>query len=78
VSAFTSVGSPYAKKAQEVTCIVVLDEKGRIVLPSIVRKNFGLEKGSGVQLIFSLDKNTIKLIPMVTRFSTKEKGAPYG
>ena len=77
MSAFTEGvrASPYSRN---VTCVIILDEKGRILLPSVVRKNFGLGKGVGITLTFSLDKNVITLVPMVTQFSTKEKEAPYG
>jgi bifunctional DNA-binding transcriptional regulator/antitoxin component of YhaV-PrlF toxin-antitoxin module len=39
-----------------------LDSKGRLSLPVDVRRNFGLDEGSEVLMIFSLDKNLVLLV----------------
>jgi AbrB family looped-hinge helix DNA binding protein len=41
---------------------VKLDSKGRISIPSEVRKNFGLEEGIEIELVFDLKKNFVILL----------------
>ncbi len=41
---------------------VRIDSKGRISLPSELRKNFGLKEGDEIELVFNLRKNFIILI----------------
>ena len=44
-------------KERVYTIPVKLDSKGRISIPSFLRKNFGLNQSSEIQLIFDLSKN---------------------
>ena len=53
--------SPFAKSAT-FTRKARLDSKGRLSLPVVVRRNFGLDEGSEVLMVFSLDKNLILLV----------------
>jgi AbrB family looped-hinge helix DNA binding protein len=39
-----------------------IDSKGRISIPSELRKNFGLEEGSEIELLFDLRKNFVVLV----------------
>ena len=39
-----------------------LDSKGRLSLPIDVRKSFGLDEGSEVSMVFSLDMNLVLLV----------------
>jgi AbrB family looped-hinge helix DNA binding protein len=41
---------------------VRIDSKGRISIPSVLRKNFGLEEGIEIELLFNLKKNFLVLI----------------
>lgn len=41
---------------------VKIDSKGRISIPGYVRRNFGLEKGSEVELRFNLKRNLILIV----------------
>lgn len=41
---------------------VKVDSKGRISIPSEIRKNFGLEEGKEIELVFDLRKNFLLLI----------------
>ena len=41
---------------------VKIDSKGRISIPSYVRRNFGLEEGSKVELRFNLKRNLILIV----------------
>ena len=57
---------------------VKVDSKGRISIPSEVRKNFGLEEGSEIELVFDLKENLVMLFfgqDSVT-VSTEACGAP--
>ena len=39
------------------TVFVKLDSKGRISIPSFLRKNFNLQEGAELRLVFDLSKN---------------------
>lgn len=52
-SAFS--GKPKRRKAR-------LDSKGRISIPSDIRKSFGLEKGAEITLVFDLRRNYLILV----------------
>ena len=39
------------------TVFVKVDSKGRISIPSFLRKNFNLKEGAEVRLVFDLSKN---------------------
>lgn len=39
-----------------------LDSKGRLSLPIDVRRSFGLDEGSEVRIMFSLDNNLVLLV----------------
>lgn len=39
-----------------------IDSKGRISIPSEIRKNFGLEEGFEIELLFDLKKNFVVLV----------------
>lgn len=41
---------------------VKIDSKGRISIPSEVRKNFGLDEGVEIELVFDLKKNFVVLV----------------
>lgn len=41
---------------------VKVDSKGRISIPSEVRKNFGLEEGFEIEMVFDLRKNFVILV----------------
>jgi AbrB family looped-hinge helix DNA binding protein len=43
------------------TRTVRIDQKGRISIPSEIRKNFGLEEGTEIELVFDLRKNYLIL-----------------
>jgi AbrB family looped-hinge helix DNA binding protein len=49
------------KKAKIFTKRLKLDSKGRILLPSEIRRNFGLDKGSEIDIAFNLEENVIFL-----------------
>ncbi len=40
---------------------VKIDSKGRISIPSVVRKNFGLEEAMEIEIVFSTRKNFVVL-----------------
>ncbi len=41
---------------------VKLDSKGRILIPAEIKRNFGLEAGSDIKAVFSLDSNLVLLV----------------
>lgn len=38
-----------------------MDSKGRVSIPSEIRKSFGLEEGTEIELVFDLRKNYLVL-----------------
>ena len=44
------------------TISVRIDSKGRISIPSFLRKNFGLQEGEDVRLVFDLKLNKILVL----------------
>lgn len=48
------------KKSQR-SLLVKLDSKGRISIPSFLRKNFGLKEGDCVELVFDLEKDSFSV-----------------
>ncbi|NIO23079.1 MAG: hypothetical protein GTN38_03580 [Candidatus Aenigmarchaeota archaeon] len=41
---------------------IKIDSKGRISIPSEIRKNFGLEEGVEIELVFDLKRNFVVLV----------------
>ncbi|MBI4163371.1 MAG: hypothetical protein HY512_00795 [Candidatus Aenigmarchaeota archaeon] len=48
---------PTQKNSLSKSVFVRLDSKGRISIPSFLRKNFNLQEGAEVRLVFDLRKN---------------------
>ena len=53
------------------TNITKLDSKGRILIPSPVRKHFKVKNGTEVILIPDADKNELRMLPLVKGKSAK-------
>jgi len=65
--------SPVSKGLECFSRKLKLDSKGRISIPSELRKNFGLDEGIDVELVFDLRKSFAVLI-----FSEKENKTGSG
>ena len=55
MSVFTTLKKGDLRSAK--TVFVKLDSKGRISIPSFLRKNFNLQEGEEVRLVFDLREN---------------------